>query len=270
MSTVDVTVPPGVTAEMGFADYVPLLKDIAPLYLGFYALYYVSGFLSGILFDSYDKLDAATRAYWRSSVVSSVHAVLVVKLALDGASALEMWTTDDFFGSSPESSRANRVFLSYLAYDLTNVLYWRKRWSGWKATAIHHAMGLACWTTIETRGVAHVLGITAILTEITTPFVNTRWFLAETGLKKSVLYMVNGLVMTLLWFVFRILLFIWLGFRLYAMRFALFAIPPDQSNVIELSFVIGFTLQVFWFRKIAKGAYKTLAGGGGGGKKKAA
>lgn len=181
-------------------------------------------------------------------------------MALDAGADLEIWTRDDFYGSCAASSRTNKVFVAYLAYDLTNTLFWNRRWSGWVSNTIHHAMGIVCWVTIETRGVAHVLGVTAVMTELTTPFINLRWFLHETGLKESRLYIANGLLMTALWFVVRILLFGWLGLRLHAMRADLFAIPRWQTGVLLGSFATGFALQVFWFRKIAKGAFKVLFG----------
>lgn len=52
--------------------------------------------------------------------------------------------------------------------------------------------------------------VTVTFTELTTPFVNQRWFFEQAGLKESRLYVINGALMWLSWFVIRI------GFVFYA------------------------------------------------------
>lgn len=245
-------------AEM---DYAGFLKGLFPLYSLFYFMYYFAGVFSSILFDTYDTLDRSRQAYWCSSVVSTLHAVYIVYVAMGAVRALDMFRVDDFYGTCAESSHANRVFIAYLAYDLTNSLYHNRAWSGWVSNVIHHACGIVCWTAIETHGMAHLFGITAILTETTTPFVNNRWFFSQTGMKDSRLYVANGLLMTLLWFVLRICLFGWLGVRLYVMRSDLLSLPNFLIFILLQSYATGYALQIFWFRKIFKGALKTLRGG---------
>ena len=109
----------------------------------------------------------------------------------------------------------------------------------------------------------HIFGMCAVLMETTTPFVNQRWFFAQSGIKSGVLYLVNGLVMTVLWFLLRILVFFWLGTRLFAMREQVFSVPLYKSGFILFSYAGGFSLQIFWFRKILKGALKAVGIGGG-------
>ena len=83
------------------------------------------------------------------------------------------------------------------------------------------------------------------------------------------MYLANGLLMTLLWFLLRICLFGWVGYRLILMRAALFSLPALHSITLGGGYAFGYCLQIFWFRKILKGALKAV-GIGGDGKKKAA
>jgi hypothetical protein len=62
-------------------------------------------------------------------------------------------------------------------------------------------------------------------------------------------------------------MFGWLGFRLFLLREALFALPFSHVANLLGGYSLGCFLQVFWFRKILKGALKAAGIGGGGGKK---
>ena len=128
---------------------------------------------------------------------------------------------------------------------------------------MHHVLGIISWTIMDIDAMGHIFGMCAVLMETTTPFVNQRWFFAQSGIKSGVLYLVNGLVMTVLWFLLRILVFFWLGTRLFAMREQVFSVPLYKSGFILFSYAGGFSLQIFWFRKILKGALKAVGIGGG-------
>ena len=80
-------------------------------------------------------------------------------------------------------------------------------------------------------------------------------------MKDTTLYVVNGLFMTLLWFILRVCLFGWLGTRMFAMRSALLSITSLQRNTVLFSYVVGYSLQLFWFNKIVKGALKAIGFG---------
>ena len=135
---------------------------------------------------------------------------------------------------------------------------------GWKANLIHHAAALLCWSQLLTGGFAHFLGLIGIISEITTPFVNFRWFFDKGGMKGTTLYLVNGMTMTLLWFLVRILGFMFVGYRMFQMREGLAALSTGHQATVVLSYTVGYGLQWFWFYRIVKGALKALNGGGKG------
>ena len=192
-------------------------------------------------------------------MVSSIHAVFIVILAFRAWVACEVGSTVNFHITSAESVLANNVFVGYLSADLLLVLIYNKNWPGWEATTIHHFTGIVFFSMVNLNSFAHPLAICAMLTEITTPFVNQRFFLDKCGMKSSPLYLLNGILMTVLWFIFRILLFCWLGWRLWIMRSSVFALPTVHVMLVFYSYCVGFILQIFWFQKILKGVFKALA-----------
>ena len=76
--------------------------------------------------------------------------------------------------------------------------------------AVHHAGSILAWGLCAVSGYAHVIAVPALLFEATAPFVNGRYFLATAGLKESLLYRVNGVLMFLSFFVVRIVFNWWL------------------------------------------------------------
>ena len=236
--------------------------DVGVYFCAWYGLYLCGGVVCRGLFSTYGTLKKDAQAYWCASFVSSVHAVVIVYLAYTAGRDLEVWSSarDDgaFFATSERSSLANRVFLGYLLSDLATSLYYNRAWSGWVENILHHVSGIACWYTLERDAFGHLFLLTALLCEATTPFVNNRWFFAQAGMKASTLYFVNGLVMTFLWFALRVVMFGWLGYRIFVLRAALYTLSLWQALVMAWSFVVGYGLQLFWFRKILKGAIKAL------------
>lgn len=158
--------------------------------------------------------------------------------------------------------------MGYLSSDLLLSLAYNNQWPGWQANVVHHVTGLACWYLMTDGGFGHSIAVCATMTEITTPFINQRFFLDKANMKDGMLYVVNGLLMTLLWFLFRVLLFGWLGFRLFQMRESLLALPNLYLFAAVFSYGVGYALQLFWWNKIFKGAMKVLSGGNKKGDKK--
>lgn len=230
-----------------------------------WTVYLACGFLSDRLFSSYPKLSAPDKAYWKASMVSTLHACYNVARAFSASKKLQIWTTDDFFAVCDESSHVNRVFVMYLAFDLTNTFRYTKAWAGWKEMLLHHVLAILTWTLMEINDMGHVFGMCGVIMEATTPFVNQRWFFAVSGTPKSgYLYIMNGLIITVLWFLLRILLFFWLGVRLYFMREQVLSMHWAVSSLLLFSWAGGFALQILWFRKILKGALKAVGIGGSG------
>ena len=220
------------------------------------------------LFATYGSLPESEQAYWNYSLVSSIHAVVISVMAFQAlAETPALYSSSDLMLVTPQTTITFKVFWGYILQDTLGSIYYNSKWSGWQANLIHHLAAMLCWGQLLDGGFAHFMGLIGIISEITTPFVNLRWFLHKAGLKDTTLYLLNGLTMTLLWFIIRIGGFGMLGFRIAASWDAVMALRPDQQFTVVFSYVVGYSLQIFWFYKIVRGALKALDIGGG--KKKA-
>lgn len=113
-----------------------------------------------------------------------------------------------------------------------------------------------------------VLSNTALMTELSTPFVNLRYLLHTHKKSNTTIYIVNGLVMTGCFFLVRPL----------ALGLAIFCVIPTMvgetdisrdslhsqigSTIATFCFALLWFLNLFWFRKMFMGAIKVLTGGG--------
>lgn len=128
---------------------------------------------------------------------------------------------------------------------------------------IHHVGSLlSIGTAIYSRS-GHMHAVWILVTELTTPFINFRWWLEKGGMKSSPLYLLNGVMIFLMWIVARVLLFppffyvVWLQredikLMSYWSSFLLFTFPALLT-----------VLNLYWFGKITKGVLKLLKGGSG-------
>lgn len=105
----------------------------------------------------------------------------------------------------------------------------------------------------------HVYVLIVMSTEVTTPLVNTRWLLDKSGLKQSIIYIVNGITMMVVWFLDRILFLGCYYFPLIYRHRDELAMLNDVYRVLLLSIPpLLSVLNVFWFGKMVKGAIKVL------------
>ena len=88
------------------------------------------------------------------------------------------------------------------------------------------------------------------------------WFLATAGLKDTKLYVLNGVMMFLSFFVLRIVLNTYQFFLRFFWQYGLFAaaIPPWMRLLCYPLYMINLSLQFMWFSKIYKGIKAVLFG----------
>lgn len=236
-----------------------LVAQVLPWAAGFHGLFWVSRAASSATSQTYRDLKEPEKGYWVASVVSNLHAVVVCWLS---ARALvetpSFLTTSDFGLSTQASLLCSECFLGYIVSDLVLGLWYNTKWPGMTANLLHHVFILFCWGQMITLETGQLFALVGALCEASTPFVNFRWMLDKMGMKQSPLYFYNGLAMTFSFFVLRVVGFVWMGTRLFAQREGLFALPVQNYGVFLLSYGIGFSLQLFWFTKMAKGAMKVL------------
>uniref|UniRef100_A0A670ZWZ6 TLC domain-containing protein n=1 Tax=Pseudonaja textilis TaxID=8673 RepID=A0A670ZWZ6_PSETE len=96
------------------------------------------------------------------------------------------------------------VTCGYLLYDLLLLVrYWKTL--GDSLFVCHHLVALYAYGYVLSRGVLPYFANFRLLSELSTPFVNLRWFLDATGWSRtSRLVLANGLAMMVVFFMVRI------------------------------------------------------------------
>ncbi|XP_072847695.2 TLC domain-containing protein 4 isoform X3 [Pogona vitticeps] len=96
------------------------------------------------------------------------------------------------------------ITCGYLVYDLLLLLrYWRTL--GDSLFVCHHLAALYAYGYVLSRGVLPYFANFRLISELSTPFVNLRWFLDTAGWPRSShLVLANGLAMTVVFFLVRI------------------------------------------------------------------
>ena len=214
------------------------------------ALYTTFECLNPYLFETFNTLDAVKKCYWTENMVSS--AVSVVLCCMAAMTAAEIGF-NDFWATSALSTATIRLFLGYLWADSLVIL---KNWSAWPTpclTLFHHMVGLLGGNIVEAYAGCHGIASIVFFSEITTPFITQMYFFTEAGMKATSLYALNGAFIFVFWFLFRILSFGWVLWRLVSLRSEVAPFPIHGGIVL---FSAGYALQVFWFYKIVLGALK--------------
>ena len=104
-------------------------------------------------------------------------------------------------------------------------------------------------------------GVLQAITEGSTPFVNWRFILIETGKKYSFWYTFASLGMMVSFFLCRMVKMPWHWYALYATIFSVEGAKVNvvpvysQTNGIDKLFFFA-SLNVYWFSKMVKGAVK--------------
>ena len=142
---------------------------------------------------------------------------------------------------------------------------------------MHHVAGIMgnTFALLLDDGFGSVAQLTFI-TEFSTFFVNARFLLAKHKLSSTTIYIVNGLLMTLSFFVVRVVYYKWILFSVYR-NMGLYDSErmknyPENKVMMRHAcvflYIVMYFLQLFWFYKIFSGLMKVLLGGGGSKKTK--
>jgi len=202
----------------------------------------------------------AKKVEWDLRIVSSVHALVLlagsalVYVELRGVDAREM-----VFGYSFWSHLFAQIFRSYLVYDLTMVVRFYPLLKD-IGSVIHHAIFLSVVGYCYKYSFFKYPFIWLTAGELSTPFVNLRWHLAERGQQRGAAYVANGVLLAATFFLSRVVLYGWGLAGLYRIRGAWVGRDtPLGLYVVTAGLVAGYLLNLYWFRLIARGLLKLLA-----------
>ena len=203
------------------------------------------------------NLADADVAYWASSCVSTLHSLIIVPLAYLAMEPL--WFATDLIATTDASHRAIDIFIGYIIQDSLPLLWYRQQWSGSGIYICHHAASYICWSLMGVRGHGHAVAVGLLLVEATAPFVNGRYFLSMLDRRDGLLYVINGVLMAVSFFLLRIVFMGWLLFRnIIYLNAAFLALPASTVTVVVVGVGVGYPMQWLWFSKICSGLLKVL------------
>jgi len=188
--------------------------------------------------------------------VSTIHALISSTLALYSVFYEGMWSNFQLKYSTEISDIATAFMLGYVLYDLVIVLkYWPKDYG----MIAHH------FVCISQHGIVLAYDLVAlelgyIITELSTPFVNNRFFLDKCN-SRGLLYKVNGILIWLAFLLVRLPMipFVPVIHYLNAEQFSRFIPLPILVFQYSLYVVIS-VLNTYWFYRISLGMIKAIKG----------
>lgn len=226
-------------------------------------VYNLTGEFSSLLFKGYAKLNDSQKLEWNNRGISTFHAIVAAVISFyllllsdlfDEGNHVELvifrWSTlsESLFGIS----------IGYFLSDLAMIL-WTYPALGGVEYLLHHGLSLIAIVLSLISGQVHIYILMVLFSEITTPFVNLRWYLDLVGQKSSKLYLYNGVALFFGWLVARVILFIYFFYHMF--------VHFDQ---VKQMFPLGYycllsipstltLMNFYWFWKITKGMIKALS-----------
>ncbi|KAJ8264027.1 hypothetical protein GJAV_G00144240 [Gymnothorax javanicus] len=235
---------------------------VAGSFAGFQVLFSVVGpWLSPALVPGFSRLSQDKHTEWNSRFVSTIHALIVGLLCL-----YILWFDDavneDPVWGDPRLVKLNvAITCGYLLYDLLLLAcHWSTMGDGF--FVCHHLAALYAYGYVLTRGVLPYFANFRLISELSTPFVNQRWFLEVLSYPRSgTLVLANGVAMTVAFFLVRIAVIP----SYYSKMVATFGTPaftqlglgPQVAWI--LSSICLDVLNLVWMYRISRGLYKVLS-----------
>lgn len=202
------------------------------------------------------------RMNWNSRVVSNFHALIVLMLCIvvlmdmDGSGLMVHQRIDLL---TPMSHFICCYSAGYFIYDLALIIVTYPHLGG-LGMVTHHLMGIVTvWVVCSWQSGAFFYCAFG-LTELTTFFVNLRWFLEVLDKKQSKAFVVNGALMWLTWTIARIPPVVlvpkvfWDNHKLLFSEF-----PPFVTLVCVVNYVLISILNLYWWWRISAGLVKHLS-----------
>jgi len=218
-----------------------------------------------LLTRSYKTMNSGMQAEWNSRVVSNIHALITAQ----GAARAMLW--DPVYHSSNYTFGMSDLMQFYLAFSTGYFLYdffiihIHASTGLWDvATFLHHIIAIISNTAVLLSGEAEYFLGFFLFTEVTTPFINQRWFCSVTNMRESTLYMVNGMLMFLGWMVVRVVVMSYMMWLIISERqtgFHKMTLPMQMIAFPSLS--LAWLLNIYWGYLIGKGFVKAVLGTGG-------
>ncbi|GAB4829578.1 hypothetical protein Ancab_019246 [Ancistrocladus abbreviatus] len=225
-------------------------------------IYDLTQLFSSLYFKSYSGLTKAQRIEWNNRGMSTVHAVFIAATSLYFVFRSDLYADERLAGlvtfrSSSLSTFVLGVSVGYFTADLGLILWFYPSLGGMEYV-IHHSLSGIAVAYAMFCGEGQLYTFMVLISEVTTPEINMRWFLDTAGLKKSSAYIINGVMIFLAWLVARILLFVYMFYHVYLHYDQVIKMHPFGYFLVFVVPSVLAVMNLMWFGKIIKGLKKTL------------
>ncbi|XP_072547359.1 TLC domain-containing protein 4-B [Salminus brasiliensis] len=219
-----------------------------------------SPWLSERLSPAFITLSSTQRTEWNSRAVSTAHALVVGLLCLYILLFDEATRKDPVWGDPTLVKLNVGITTGYLISDLLLMIYY---WDfiGEKYFVIHHLAALYAYYYVLSQGLLPYFANFRLLSELSTPFVNQRWFLHVLGYHKlSKPSLANGVAMASSFFLVRIAVIPAYYSHMYSVygTEAFYRLPLGARSAWLLCSLCLDVMNVMWMRKILRGCLKVL------------
>ncbi|KAH8486521.1 hypothetical protein H0E87_025506 [Populus deltoides] len=151
--------------------------------------------------------------------MSTIHAVFITAMSLYFVFWSDLFSDHQHTGivtlrSSQFSIVGLGVSVGYFFADLGMIFLYYPTLGG-KEYVIHHSLSTIAVAYSMLSGEMQLYTYMCLISEVTTPEINMRWYLDTAGHKRSAAYLINGLAIFLAWLMARILLFLYMFHHIY-------------------------------------------------------
>ncbi|KAK2634906.1 hypothetical protein Ddye_029698 [Dipteronia dyeriana] len=242
--------------------YIPYTAVLGGL-LACKVAYDLTKLISTFYFKTYNGLTKIHRLEWNNRGLSTIHAFYITAMSLYFVFWSDLFSDQQFAGlitfrSSALSTFGLGVSVGYFFSDL-GMIFWLYPSLGGIEYVVHHALSSIAVAYAMFSGEGQLYTYMVLISEVTTPEINMRWYLDTAGMKRSYAYLINGVTIFFAWLIARILLFVYMFYHVYlhydqviqmhTMGYLLVFVVPSVLGIMNL----------IWFGKIVKGLKKTLA-----------
>ncbi|GAY33719.1 hypothetical protein CUMW_007720 [Citrus unshiu] len=190
--------------------FIPYTSIFAGL-LACKVVYDLTQLISTFYFKAYNGLTKIQRMEWNNRGISTVHAIFITALSLYYVFWSDLFSDQQHTGpitfrSSWLSNFGLGVSVGYFLADL-GMIFWLYPSLGGMEYVVHHSLSGIAVAYSMFSGEGQLYTYMVLISEVTTPEINMRWFLDTAGMKRSTAYLVNGIA--------RILLFVYMFYHVY-------------------------------------------------------
>ncbi|WFD25248.1 hypothetical protein MNAN1_000215 [Malassezia nana] len=219
-----------------------------------HAIQLLSHMISPKLFpQSFARMSGRTRISWDLHMVSFVHSIIVAPMALYFWLQIDE-STDRLWGYDYTLGQVYALSLGYFVWDVIMSL----RYEGF-AFVLHGALGLAAALLVY-KPLLMFDGLSVLIWELSTPFLNIHWALDKLGRTGSRLQFINAVCLVITYIGVRLLLGVYASYRLIELLWASGSTAKPVAISLRMLYTLGLPalnfLNYMWFFKMLRAIRK--------------